>query len=267
MIDPRRDLAPSHAIIPRHEARFDRQWLRALRAIGRLAVNTDDTTQVFEIIHALNGDCMERTYQRAKALPSGQKLLHDKPSLNVLLSDRSALRSMPSGSLGRAYLRFMIEGELTANGLIGAQEAARPHDPEPEQTDPDRFYIERRLVEMHDLWHVLTGYGRDDTGELANLWFSYGQFGQLGMGFIAFMGTLDGPYKLSWHRYMRRAYLRGKRARFMVAMPMEQMLPLPLAEARRELAIANPLEAHRSGILTGNRAHEGIGRGPRARPE
>lgn len=243
-----------------------RQWWRAVRAIGRLALDTEDTTQVFEIIHALGGDNMQRTFARAKSLPEGECLLRERPSLNRLLTDRAWLGALPEGSLGRHYLRFMIEGEITADGLIGAQDAIRPHDPEPADPDPDRFYFERRLVEMHDLWHVLTGYGRDDTGELANLWFSYGQFGQLGMGFIALLGTLDGPLSPDWHRYMRRAYRRGRRAKFLVATPMEEMLPLPIDEARRALGVSLPLEAHADGIRTGNRRAEGIGNGPRVQP-
>jgi ubiquinone biosynthesis protein COQ4 len=243
-----------------------RQWWRALKAIGRLAVHTEDTTQVFEIIHALAGDGMERTYGRAMALPGGQKLLCDKPSLNALLGDHARLAAMPDGSLGRAYLRFMLDGGITPEGLIGAQEAIRPNDPVHDDPDPDRFYLQRRLVEMHDLWHVLTGYGRDDTGELANLWFSYGQFGQLGMGFIALMGTLDGPRSPRWYGYMRTAYRRGTCAQFLVATPMEQLLTRPIDAARRALDVSLPLEAHPDGILTGNRAAEGIGRGPRVRP-
>ena len=243
-----------------------RDWPRAVKALVRLAVHTEDTTQVFEILHALSGDCLDRTFERARALPAGQALIRTKPSLNVLLSDRGHLAASSEGSLAREYLRFMTEGEITAEGLIGAQDAIRPDDPESQGRDPDRFYIERRLVEMHDLWHVLTGYGRDDTGELANLWFSFGQFGQLGMGFIAFMGTLDGPARPSWFRFMRRAYLRGKRARFLVATPMEQMLELPIDDARRALGISLPLDAHPDGILTGNRAQEGIGRGGRVMP-
>lgn len=244
-----------------------REWWRAIKAIGRLARNTEDTTQVFEIIHALSGDCLQRTYERALSLPEGQRLIREKPSLNALLENRDRLGAMREGSLGREYLRFMIEGEITANGLIGAQDAVRPNDDVPEHDpNPDRFYVERRLVEMHDLWHVLTGYGRDDTGELANLWFSFGQFGQLGMGFIAFMGTLDGPARPSWYGFMRAAYRRGRSAKFLVATPMEQMLELPIAEARACLDILPPLQAHPAGILTGNRSETGIGRGPTASP-
>ena len=177
------------------EAEPKRDWPRALKGMAGLARNTEDTTQVFEVIHSLSGSCMQKTYERARALPAGRKLIEHKPSLNEILDDLPRLRAMPEGSLGRMYHAFMTEGEITPDGLIGAQDAIRVNDESGGDVDqdPDRFYIERRLVEMHDLWHVLTGYGRDDTGELANLWFSYGQFGQLGMGFIALMGTLDGP--------------------------------------------------------------------------
>ena len=121
------------------------------------------------------------------------------------------------------------------------------------------------LVGQHDLWHVLTGYGRDDTGELANLWFSYGQFRQLGMGFIAFMGSLDGPPTLRFWRFMRRAHVRGRSARNLVACRLEDLLDAPLDRARRELGVGEPLDVHRGGILTGNRRAEGIGRGERCR--
>jgi ubiquinone biosynthesis protein COQ4 len=240
-----------------------RDWWRAIKAIARLARNTDDTTQVFEIIHALAGDNLERTYRRMAADPVGAELIATRSSLNRILLDRARLAAMPEGSLGRAYLAFMIEGEITADGLKAAQEDARINDRPSPDLDPDRAYVGQRLVEQHDLWHVLTGYGRDDTGELANLWFSYGQFQQLGMAFMAFMGTLDGPKTAPWWRFMNAARVRGLRARNLVACRIEDLLETPLDEARRQLKVGLPLEVHPGGILTGNRRAEGIGRGPR----
>lgn len=64
----------------------------------------------------------------------------------------------------------------------------------------------------------------------------------------------------------RTAYRRGTRAQFLVATPMEQLLPRPIDAARRALDVSLPLEAHPDGILTGSRAAEGIGRGPPVRP-
>ena len=107
----------------------------------------------------------------------------------ALLSERGRARALPEGSLGREYLRFMEHGKLTADGLTEAQTmGSNPND----EFDDDRRYVADRIRDMHDLWHVLTDYGCDDTGEIANLWFSVGQFGNPGMAFIAFFGTLDG---------------------------------------------------------------------------
>jgi ubiquinone biosynthesis protein COQ4 len=219
---------------------------------------------VFEIIHALAGDNLERTYRRMVADPVGAELIRTRSRLDPLLSDRAHLASLPEGSLGRAYLAGMVPGELTAGGLEAAQDAARVNDPKVEvDPDPDREYVAERLVEQHDLWHVLTGYGRDDTGELANLWFSYGQFRQLGMGFIAFMGSLDGPPTARFWRFMHRAHVRGRRAKNLVACRLEDLLDAPLERARRELGVGDPLEVHPGGILSGDRRAEGIGRGER----
>ena len=41
---------------------------------------------------------------------------------------------------------------------------------------------------MHDLWHVVTGYGRDELGEACLLAFTYAQNKNRGVGFIAFVG-------------------------------------------------------------------------------
>lgn len=253
-IQPRR----STPISPAHRRR---DWGRALIALARLARNTEDTTQVFEILRALNGDCLERTHRRMLKSESGRRILRDKPKLAPQLGDHAYLTSLPSNSLGSAYLRFMIAGGITPEGLFDAMEQASENDTFNEETDPELQYVGERLIEMHDLWHVLTGYGRDDTGELSNLWFSYGQFGQLGMAFIALMGSLDGPPGRGFFRYQRTAYLRGRRAELLVAQPLEQMLELPLSQAREALKISPPDRAHPRGILTGNRHREGIGRG------
>jgi ubiquinone biosynthesis protein COQ4 len=236
------------------------QWRLAFRALLALASDTRRTDHVFTIISALSGNTLERTYQAFKRTAHGRRMLRERPDLSAVLADHDRLRAMPEGSLGRAYLMFMTRGRLTANGLMEAQEAGI--DPNARlDLDPDRRYVADRLRDMHDLWHVLTEYGPDDTGEIANLWFSVGQFGNPGMAFIAFFGMLDGKLdaRLTWPRYCFRAYVRGRRAARLVSEPLEEMLALPIEDVRRQLRILPTERIHPEGIREGYRRDRQLG--------
>src|SRR5579884_1507419 len=154
-------------------------WGLAAKSLVGLAWDTRRTDHVFTIISALTGDSFERVFRAFRRTPHGQRLLRERPSLAAILSDRERLAAMPDGSLGREYLAFMDRAKISTEGLMAAQQARI--DPNAGlEPDADRMYVGDRLRDMHDLWHVLTGYGADDTGEIANLWFSVGQFGNPG---------------------------------------------------------------------------------------
>ena len=105
---------------------------------------------------------------------------------------------------------------------------------------------------------VLTGYGRDEAGEAANLAFTYAQVPNLGIGLIVVAGSVLGPLDLSfyWPRELYRADRRGRRAALLAAVPYERLLPLPLAEVRALLGIEAPQVAHPEGILVASRGDE-----------
>jgi ubiquinone biosynthesis protein COQ4 len=232
----------------------------AFRALVGLAKDTGRTDRVFTIIQALSGDTLERTYQAFKRSEHGERLLRTKPDLARVLSDEASLQAMPEGTLGRAYLDFMNRARITSSGLLAAQDAGL--DPNADrEVDEGRQFVADRLRDQHDLWHVLTGYGADDTGEIANLWFSVGQFGNPGMAFIAFFGMIGGAvdWRFGWPRYCYRAYLRGRRAARLVSQPLEDMLALPLDEVRRRLAIEPFAEAHPEGERHGYRRDGRLG--------
>ena len=165
---------------------------------------------------------------------------------------RQHLESLPEGSLGCEYARFMREGGIEAAGLVEASEdRERLHDA---NLDPDRDWFFGRLRDMHDLWHVLTGYGRDLAGEDANLAFTYAQTRNRGIGAIVLASLFIGPKTLDgfWPRYLFRAWRRGRRASLLAAARYEELLALPLDEVRRRLCVAPPCDAHPQGILVGN---------------
>ena len=235
-----------------------REWKRAWRALHNLIDDPERTDQVFEIVRALSGNSFERAYQRFAATSEGRQLLAERPSLLAILSERGALLALPPGSFGRAYADFMEAGQLDAAGLVEAEQMAEQTFAKEEAVDPDREYFGDRLRDMHDLWHVLTGYGRDEAGEATNLAFTLGQIWNPGIALIVVAGALLGPKDPTcyWQRYLFRAWRRGRRASLLTAAPYERLLPLPLEDVRRQLAIQPACEAHPHGILLGNRGEE-----------
>jgi ubiquinone biosynthesis protein COQ4 len=244
------------------------EWGRAWRALRNLIADPERTDQVFEIVRALSGNSFERAYQRFRVTAEGQRLLAERPSLLATLSDREALLAMPEGSLGRAYAQFMQEGELDAAGLVEAEQMAEQNFSKQGPLDADHEFFGDRLRDMHDLWHVLTGYGRDEAGEATNLAFTLGQVWNPGIALIVLAGALIGPKDPTffWQRYLFWAWRRGRRSTLLTAAAYERLLPLPLADVRRQLGIPPAGDVHPGGILAGNRGEEPQVVGGTARP-
>ncbi len=96
------------------------------------------------------------------------------------------------------------------------------------------------MRDMHDLTHVLTGYGRDPLGELCLLAFTYSHTGNLGMALIALMGFLRIK---SWpvRRAVLEAWRHGRKARcWFPDMDWETLLPEQLDGLRRRFHIIEP---------------------------
>jgi len=231
------------------------EWGRAWRALRGLIADPEQTHLVFEILDAMSGPGFERAFRRFVETGEGRRLLAERPSLFEVLSDRAALRALPAGSLGREYARFMDEERLTAGGLVAAERAVDRSD---RDEDPDRRFFGDRLRDMHDLWHVLTGYGRDEAGEAANLAFTVGQIPSRGVALIVLAAAVMGPKlpPFPWQRYLFRAWRRGRRAGWLPLLRYEELLPRPLDEVRRMARIAVPEVAHPGGIIVAAKAAE-----------
>jgi ubiquinone biosynthesis protein COQ4 len=110
-----------------------------------------------------------------------------------------------------------------------------------------------RLNVMHDLWHVLTGYGTDELGEAALIAFSQGQIPNRSFPLLLLGAVLKGPksWDFAWPRYLWRAYRRGRRTHLLTAAAWEELLPLPVPEVRRRLEVGPAALWHAEGIRAG----------------
>ncbi len=210
----------------------------AVRAFGQLMRNPEDTRQVFRVMAALRGRSASRLFDRFTRSPTGAAVLADRHRLLDRLEDQEALSRLPEGSLGRAYLAFMQAENLSAAGLVEASEM------DAEQLGPDARLFRERMRDMHDLTHVLSGYGRDGLGELCLLAFMYRQTGNRGGAFIALMGMRKfpkGPVGRAGRKAMFEAFGNGGKPAWFPGLDWESLLAEDLEVLRQRLGVPAPL--------------------------
>lgn len=213
---------------------------RALGALKKLIADKEDTAQVFEIMRALSGASIPKGYKKLLETPEGGRIAYRRTELAAVLDDHDALRKLPAGSVGRAYLAFVESEQLSAQGL--ANESAKVRDIDFEVEHPMAWYG-RRLRDVHDLWHVLTGYGRDALGEASLVAFSYAQTKSLGFALIALAGAREikrGMPGQPIYACVREAHRNGRAAAWLPGVDYEKLLAEPLEAARARLNIAPP---------------------------
>jgi len=181
--------------------------------------------------------------RRMKATAQGRRLLAERHDILAIVSDRDFLRSLPDGSLGREYCRFAEENALYPEQLAKeVRDARAPSGGFVPESTPEIAYLHDRYRDLHDLWHVLTGYGTDMAGEWAIIAFQTRQVGYHSMAVMAFANLLRNaiPNRLDLLATWLRGRRRGAKARYLLAEDWERWLPMPLEEVRRELGISEP---------------------------
>ncbi len=222
-----------------------RDWGAAWAALKRLLANGDDTVQVFRIMRALNADTSHRNYARLLQEPGGGRIAYDHVELARRFSDRSWVDALPDGSVGAHYRAFLDRTGFSAQGLAdisyadgeGWQDAAHPV-----------AWFGRRERDVHDIWHILTGYTAEEhLGEACLVAFSYAQTGGLGWAAIA-LGAVLKSLRVTGERAFAKAvwegYRHGRQARWLHAEDYEALLAEPLYAARRRLKIVEPVAYH-----------------------
>jgi ubiquinone biosynthesis protein COQ4 len=228
---------PISALQPQAIARPRRNWPAAFAALRRLLANKDSTEEVFNIMAALNGDATWRGYQRLLSTVEGGQLAFRHEEIAALLSDRAWLATLPADSLGRAYLAHVEGSNISAEGLIAVSSHVM------RGVDHPVAWFGRRTRDVHDLWHVLSGYGTDGLGEACLVAFSYPQTGGLGWAFIAAGAAVKSRVVPERHPYARaiwEGYRRGKACVWLGQLDYAALLPQPLEAVRAGLGLSAP---------------------------
>lgn len=217
---------------------FNLQPLRALRAVRRLIADKEDTAQVFEIMRALSGDAIPKGYRRLLSTPEGGRIAYEHDEFAERLSDPDWLAQFEPGTVGAAYRDFIAPRGLSAEGL--AEESRKVAEDDVDAAHPLAWYA-RRMRDVHDVWHVLTGYGTDALGEVCVVAFSYAQTRSLGFAVIALTGARQFQKARQGQPYgkaVREAWRNGRAAAWLPAVDYPALFAMPLDEARRTYQIA-----------------------------
>ncbi len=224
-------------------ALYRRDLPTAFRAIRKLLANGDDTTQVFLIMRALNGSAASKNFARLMKIPGGPRQIYRRVELAERFSDPAFIASFAPGTLGAAYRAFLEATGYSAAGLAEVSNLDR----EPLVEHPYAWFG-RRTRDIHDVWHVLSGYRADETlGEAALVAFSYAQTGGLGWAFIAVAASLKNlraTRNTAFARAVIEGYRNGRKAKWLLGEDYETLMHEPLEAARARLGIAEPIAYH-----------------------
>jgi len=214
--------------------------MRALQGFRRLVADKEDTEQVFEIMRALSGRSIPRGYARLLETPQGARQAYLRVEFADRLQDDAWLAALPEGSVGAGYRAFIAARSLSAYGL--AQESRKLADVDIDALSPVAWYA-RRLRDVHDVWHVLTGYGTDALGEACVVAFSFSQTRSAGFALIAGGAALELEKLRRGQPYARaiwQAWRHGARAAWLPSLDYEALFGQPLDAARAGLRIPAP---------------------------
>ena len=214
--------------------------IKAIKAIIALSKDNEDTTQVFHVIDALKGSSDRKYFKIFSKSEIGKKILKERVNLLDTLKDKDTLSKLPKNTLGYKYYEFIYKENLPPEELINASESSKKEFGN--RTD-DEIFFNIRKRDMHDLWHVATGYGRDALGELSLLAFTYAQEQNRGVGAIALYGYWKVGREFpdfNLRKVIREGYKNGKNATLWSCEDWEKLIKLPIDEVREKINAKKP---------------------------
>jgi ubiquinone biosynthesis protein Coq4/drug/metabolite transporter (DMT)-like permease len=229
--------AAAEMVAKQRQRYYRKNTLRSVFAAYRLAKDPQAVKYVFMI-----GDSQDNIAESERALGNLNDPYAASPALESMWQQRfraeaydvEALARMPGETLGGAYGRHM-----KANGL-------RPDYYEDVAPRHRMHYLRLRIRQTHDIWHVLTGYGTDEFGEVGIQGFYAAQFPNGQAAIIGAAAILKSVLRGRFGELARHldafceGYVAGKRAESLLETRWEELWGENLEALRRRYGINTP---------------------------
>ncbi|WAS89828.1 Coq4 family protein [Nannocystis punicea] len=160
---------------------------------------------------------------------TGNERLHTLPT-PCLEVEMAELRALPEGTVGRAFAHQLDRDKLEPLVISDEMKQRLADNP-----------LALRYTTTHDLVHVLTGFPTTPAGEIGVFAFMIGQgFGSasamLWLSAVIYSLLLPLHVPGVWHN-VRIGLRMAREAKPMLEARLEDLLPVPLAEARARLGL------------------------------
>jgi len=205
--------------------------LTILIGLFRLARNPSDYVSVEnfrEILRRYNYFAI--CVQKVNELSETKAIMNAKPMLNWNSLNFETFEKLPPETLGYQFRKFLQKSHL------------QPLNYSRDTTLSDEEFLIRRVVQTHDIWHVVLGYETDELGEIGINSFALAQIGWPPAGFYiggyTLKQMLKAPHKVSEViSVVAEGWRRGRAARPLFAVHWETQFQRPVAEIRKELGV------------------------------
>ncbi len=180
----------------------------------------------------LPADFAQRLAPACAAYPGVETAAANGPPGRFRLED---LAACPSGSLGHAFYRLIVGNafdlEVLDRDALNLSGLPAPLD-----------YLNARILQVHDLWHLVGGYRTTGLHEVAISGFQLAQFGH---GYSAmFLAMVTGSTALKessagsilWETILS-AWVHGRETPPLIGVPWETVWMRPIDVLRRELGV------------------------------
>ncbi|MEL6858056.1 MAG: Coq4 family protein [Pseudomonadota bacterium] len=207
-----------------------------------------DALAITERTAALGGEMPEAFVNRVAAMS------HTYPGVTEASNgawpekiDLDILAEQPKGSVGADFHRLIVDNkfdlEVLDRGEIGLAALPKPLD-----------YLNTRILQAHDLWHIVAGYETTALHEIALSAFQMAQFGHnYSAQFLAIVAAVGAVSPASGYKVLMdtvtTSWAHGRETYPMMLIPWEQVWHKSSDDIRRQFAITPYDRPYRADLI------------------
>jgi ubiquinone biosynthesis protein COQ4 len=202
------------------------------RAMWRSILDSNETAELMIVEEISSINSAERALAMLEASEEGRAMLAERPRVSSSDIDFGALRRMPEGSLGRCFIEHVETCGINPDFLVKPMTHAR---------SPEANYVIERIMQTHDIWHVVIGVGTQAYEEVLFHAFQWPQLRRPFSALILLFGVAKhfiGERRWSvLRRNMPQAFRRGRTASALLCVYWERHWEEPLDDLRARLGV------------------------------